>query len=184
MRLHRLSAALLALGVLTIASPARAQERGDVGISMGFPGAIGLPYHITDRLAIRPELSLSFASSSSDDEIALLTSESSTVGVGVSGIFYLHRWDKLRTYVSPRYSYIWSKSTSESIFSGESEGKIRSHAFTAVFGTQYALHDHFSVFGEVGAGVTSQHSSSSQGVVTVNTDSFSTRTAVGAIFYF
>jgi len=184
MRLRRLSAGLLALCVLTIASPARGQERGDVGISMGFPGAIGVPYHVTDRIAIRPELSLTFSSSSSDDEIALLTTESSTVGVGVSGIFYLHRWDKLRTYVSPRYSYTRSKSTSESIFSGTSEGRIRSHVFTAVFGTQYALHDHFSVFGEVGAGVTSQHSSSLQNAVTVNTDSFSTRTAVGVIFYF
>jgi hypothetical protein len=184
MRLGRTFAALLPLGVLMIASPARAQERGDVGLSMGFPGAIGLPYHVTDRFAIRPELSLSFSSSSSEDEIVRLTSESSTVGVGVSGIFYLQQWDKLRTYVSPRYSYTWSKATSESIFTGPSEGKIRAHSFTAAFGTQYSLHDHFSAFGEVGAGYSSQHSSSFETDITVNTDSFSTRTAVGVIFYF
>ena len=166
------------------ARTARAQERGDAGITMGYPASAGFVYHIADRLAIRPEVSFTFSDSSSEGEATLLTTDASQIGTGVSAIVYLARYDKLRTYVSPRYTYTRAKSTSESPFSGTSRTTISAHTVAGTFGAQYALHEHFGAFGEVGVAYTSQSNRSEVIDVRVATDSFASRTGIGVIFYF
>src|SRR5437870_2920123 len=41
------------------AATAAGQERGQVGLTMGYPGSIGIIWHISDAVAVRPELSVS-----------------------------------------------------------------------------------------------------------------------------
>jgi len=184
MIVRRHSISLAVAVVLTTCQAARAQERGDAGITMGYPASVGFVYHVSNRVAVRPELSLSFSSGSSESIGTLLTTESSSIGVGASGIIYLAGVDKLRTYVSPRYTYARAKATSESPFSGPNRTTISSHTIAGSFGAQYALHDRFSVFGEVGLALTSQANTSQIVDVRVENDTVSTRTGVGVIFYF
>ena len=182
-RVRRCIVALAAV-MMCAARTARAQERGDAGITMGYPASAGFVYHVTDRVAIRPEVSFSFSDSSSEGETTLLTTDSTQFGTGVSAILYLARYDKLRTYVSPRYTYARAKSTAESPFSGTTRTTIASHTVAGTFGAQYALHERFNVFGEVGVAYTSQSNTSGALDVRVETDSFASRTGVGVIFYF
>ena len=37
------------------AAPAAAQEKGNVGITMGFPASVGLLWHATEKIAVRPD---------------------------------------------------------------------------------------------------------------------------------
>jgi outer membrane protein W len=184
MRVRRYAIPLAGVVMALASGTARAQERGDSGITMGYPASVGFVYHLTDRLAVRPEVSFTFSDSSSEGTATLLTTDSTQVGTGVSVIFYLAHHDKLRTYVSPRYTYTHARSTSESPFSGTSRTTIASHTVAGTFGAQYALHDRFGVFGEVGVGYTSQSNTSGVIDVRVETDSFASRTGVGVIFYF
>src|SRR5215831_3239443 len=101
----------IAVGLLAAGS-ARAQDVPRVGITMGFPAAVGVIWNVADRLALRPELTLGGSSSSSDSTIASIlgldtgsTGDGFDVGVGLSALIYVGRWDALRTYVSPRFSY-------------------------------------------------------------------------------
>jgi hypothetical protein len=144
---------LLAVGVLAVLAvpaPARAQEKGKVGITMGYPAAVGVLWHATENIAIRPEFTFSFSSADSDTG----ESDGSAVSVGVSALFYISRSDNLATYVSPRYSYLHS--TSEAEFEGPQfiedsiESSTNGHAFAGSFGAQYFLGTRFSVFGELG----------------------------------
>ena len=55
-------------GTLSSPSPslggtsADAQEKGKTGVTLGYPASIGLLWHVTDRIAIRPEFSFAFTS--------------------------------------------------------------------------------------------------------------------------
>ena len=97
---------LCVLAGLLIATPVTAlgQEKGQVGLTMGYPASVGLVWHVAERVAVRPEFS--FSKSTSDaEEIIDASSSGWTLGVGISGLFYVSRADNLRTYVSPRYTY-------------------------------------------------------------------------------
>ena len=107
------SAYLAGLGVLLgglMATPASAQEAGDVGVTVSAPSAIGVIWHVTPRVAIRPDLSFSF--NESDAEVGTDIS-SQSFSLGGSVLFYTGRWDNLQTYVTPRLSYSWSSSSIE-----------------------------------------------------------------------
>ena len=64
------SAYLAGLGLLLVgltATPASAQEAGDVGVTVSAPSAIGIIWHVTPRVAIRPDLAFSFSESDAED---------------------------------------------------------------------------------------------------------------------
>ena len=177
---------MLTVGVLAVPSRAAAQTADHpVGITMGYPASIGLIWHVSDRVAVRPELSFSHLHGEAESSSGFETeSDSWTIGVGASALIYVGEWDKLRAYVSPRYSYTRAKSSSDSNFPFEtSESKTTSHSFAGYFGAQYALSDRFSAFGEVGFGLTDQSGSTGLGT-RVSSTIWSTRTGVGVIFYF
>ena len=184
---------------LTVFSTGRAgaQERGDVGITMGYPAAVGVLFHISDSLAIRPEASFTTASS----DITLTSSSSTLYGVGISALLYVKRWDALRAYVVPRYAYQHGTSTSTldlnlpvtlpiNLPDVETKTTIDQHSFGGAFGAQYALHAHFGVFGEVGGAYTISKTSSSLSIPLPDSrsnptgHSFALRSSAGVIFYF
>ena len=108
-------AAWMSAAVVVLAGPdVIAQERGQVGLTMGYPTAIGVVWHATDRVGIKGEFS--FALSSSEIEATGLLSaretDTDTFGVNVAGLFYVSRNDNVSTYFSPRFAY--TKITTES----------------------------------------------------------------------
>jgi hypothetical protein len=201
---------LISVSFLVVASAASAQDVGQVGVTMGFPASIGVIWHATDRIAVRPEIG--FSRNSTEGTLSNTTGD--TVNVGASLLYYLRRWDSVRTYVSPRYSYSHvsnsgssgstslslSGSTSTSLFSSDSSSGT--HTLSASYGVQYMPSPHFAVYGEAGlsfshANSTSQTSLSASitsvsGIVTSATSppslstvtQWSTRGGVGVTLYF
>src|SRR5262249_50887099 len=101
--------------VLSVGANALAQDAGQVGVLLGYPSAVGVIWHVTDNVAVRPEIS--FAPGSTENPVIssglplpglsddLGDTSTTAVTAGVSGLFYFGQWDKLRAYVSPRYTY-------------------------------------------------------------------------------
>ena len=173
--------------------PASAQERGDVGLATGYPGAIGVVWHASERLAIRPDFTFSRTTSENESgPTAGLETTGWSLGVGVSALFYTGGVGSLRTYVSPRVAYARLSTTSEaSASTSPSESTTNTWQFAGTFGAQYAIGERFSVFGE--AGLAYSHGTSTfrvgglpAGVEPGETtnQTFGTRTAVGVVLYF
>lgn len=85
--------ALLALGlVLGAVATAHAQEPGRVGLTIAHPAAVGFVWHATDRVAIRPDLSVSRTRSETEGTLGPFVTSSTargwSVGVGVHSLIY------------------------------------------------------------------------------------------------
>lgn len=166
--------------VVVSARPSNAQDVGHVGLTMAFPAAVGVTWQATDRLAIRPDFQFSQSASGS------LTSSSISTAVGVSALFYVRKWDNLRTYLSPRFGYLHSSVT----FTGSavSPPSQDQYSYAGSFGAEYQLHRRFAVFGE--AGLTYSHTVSdnpsgfSGASLSTTGHIWGTRAGVGAIVYF
>jgi hypothetical protein len=198
--------------VVLLAAPVGAQEHGQVGLSMGYPASVGIVWHVADRVALRPEISFVQSSTvttatstltftgpfgpQTQTTQAQFTTDSTTVGTGVSGLFYLWKRDSLSAFVTPRYAY--SRGTGTTVASGvaatPTEITTSNHFVSGSFGAQYALGRRFSVFGEIGLGYidtrvdnASAASVSPNGSSTISETSshgVSTRSGAGVVFYF
>jgi hypothetical protein len=202
---RRAIAAAVVIVALGGASTAFAQDPGKVGLTMGYPSAVGLMIHLGDWLAIRPEFafsqnSLETETSSSATSLQLNESDIWSYGVGISALFYLSDDDNLRTYLSPRFLYTRSATDTTSPGSGSLptlETKIRGSGFSiaASFGAQYSLNRRFSVFGELGGAYndseTTATGTGSSGIpipISIRTSSsgsgWGLRSGAGVIWYF
>jgi hypothetical protein len=76
---------------LSASATAEAQEAGQVGIVAASSASIGAIWHISDSVAVRPEVGFSIASS--DDEFS---ADSKGVSVGGSVLFYVSKWEQVR----------------------------------------------------------------------------------------
>jgi len=176
---------LLLLSLTALAPPAAAQERGQTGLTMGYPASLGVIWHATDKIVIRPDISMS--RTSSESETSFFGESSSldgwSVSVGASGLFYLRKWDTVRSYVSPRLAFGRSSFDTSSDF-GPSTAKSIS-AFLS-FGVQYTPVRKFSVFGETGYGFSRGTSETDTpiGSTSSTSHSWNSRSGVGIIFYF
>ena len=52
---------------LLSAAVSEAQEKGQSGLTMGYPGSIGFLWHPTDRVGIRPEIAFGLSSTDSSN---------------------------------------------------------------------------------------------------------------------
>jgi outer membrane protein with beta-barrel domain len=151
---------------------------------MAYPAAAGLILHVGDRVAVRPDLS--FSNTSLQTTPSGTTQHSSTIGAGISALFYLTRWEALRAYVSPRYGYSYTWGTSSIVTNSTSHSS--STAITGSFGAQYALGDRFSVFAETGVGYNTTkntiESASLLAAINNKMHGWATRSGLGAILYF
>src|SRR5258708_25688508 len=161
---------LAAIGIGLIAPAAAAQDDPRVGITMGYPASVGIIWQMNDRVALRPEVTAQKASAEFTtttsfpvggtiaSTTATSTSDTWQVGVGVSALFYLTTHDALRTYVSPRWSYIRTSSSNSSSSlppPSQTTGSVGNGQFVSgSFGAQYALGQRFGLFGEVGLAYT------------------------------
>jgi hypothetical protein len=151
---------------------------------MGYPAAVGVVWHVSDSVAVRPEIA--FSTSSTDTDFG---ADTTTVSGGASGLFYVATWDRVRAYVSPRFSY--ARSTSDSTGTIGIASKNSTYTVVGSFGAQYTPHKRFAVFGETGLGYSRSKASTTTLVVpivlpatTSTLTSFGTRSGVGVIFYF
>ena len=189
MRIVRL-ASVVPLLLLGSAANSLAQEAGDVGLSMGYPSNVAFIWHVTDRVAIRPEISFAWSSLETEIDTPIeggeLKSDTFTTSFGVSGLFYFGTTDRLRPYVAPRFVYSRASIDSEAPFTPDIDSTDDGYQFSGSFGAQYGISDRFGVFGEVGVAYSSMSSQfgSSPLVIERETRSFGTRTAVGVTFYF
>ena len=186
MRIRRLL--LLAAGVLFAASgTAAAQDGGKAGVTIAYPSSIGLIWHVTDTVAIRP--AFSFAHSDSDSTISTNDNHSNSFGVDLGVLFYLKKYDNVRTYVSPRFSYSRTSSTSTP---SSAQGPLPEITITGtstggagVFGAQYSPSRRFSVFGEVGIAFSQRNTNTGSNTIIgdLKSHTWGTTAGVGVIFY-
>jgi hypothetical protein len=185
-------AILVALAILVAPVAAAAQQSGDIGVTTGYPSAIGLLWHASDRIAIRPDLTFSWQSSEDADDRAELEDSRTSLGFGISGLFYTSDSDNLRTYLSPRFSYTRSRADIEFSDTQTAETDADSYQISGSFGAQYTLGTRFSIFGEAGIAYSWFDATSISGLDIPRVDNtdedrgkaFGTRTAVGIVFYF
>lgn len=174
---------LLGCGVAT----ARAQDDHRFGLTMGYPTAVGVLWHVTDRIAIRPEIDasrVSFRTERSSTVIPIPQEDEATarsVRPGVSALFYLARRDDLRLYLSPRYSHSFNDNSQ----TGTSE--TTTWLFSGSIGAQHQLGSRFAVFGELGI----EYGRSKIRISdlpflssTTRTTSIGSRSGVGVVLYF
>ena len=152
---------------------------------MGYPTAVGVLWHVTDRVAIRPEIDFSRQSVSSAGNTPLgpLTEESTTTVIrpGLSALFYLTRQEDLRLYISPRVAYTATES-SESV-----AGSTSTYLVSGSFGAQHRLGSRFAVFGELGVEYSRSRfdlSALSLFATTTRRSSITTRSGAGIVLYF
>jgi len=184
----------LAMGVLLgviAAAPATAQEAGDVGLTMGYPAAVGVVWHITDAIALRPDVTVSTSSTESTSTtsgfgggatlVSTTTSTSWTTSVGLSALFYLKTIDRVRLYLAPRAAYLRTTIDIDDdqplagTFDNESDGFVAAGAF----GAQFNAH-------ELGLQYTSQTSTSAFALTRNRSENRTAglRSAVGVTLYF
>jgi hypothetical protein len=197
---------VLGLVVITLtmaANTASAQDEPRIGITMGYPASIGVVWHVTDRIALRPEMSVSSSTNdltaTSTISVGGTTVTNSTTNsndnwqllAGASALFYLTRHENLRTYVSPRWAYTRVESTSSNTSSpGISDSAGNVQFVSGSLGAQYALGRRFSVFGEIGLGYTHTTSAptnvspASTLLTTSTTNTIATRSGAGVVLYF
>jgi hypothetical protein len=145
--------------VLFSATRATAQERDRFGLVMGHPASVGVIVPVATWLSLRPDVSVLRVSTKSPTvrlingtvvDVSDSTFITWNVTVGVSALFYVGRWDNLRTYVSPRFAFLKTAQSSTVPETLEmSSGQI-GYLTSGSFGARYTLGLHFGVFGEVG----------------------------------
>jgi hypothetical protein len=169
------------------AGSASAQDKGRVGVAASVPGySIAAIWHVTEAIAIRPEVGLSRSyqeypyHTTLDSPPITATTTSLTTSVGVSGILFVATHESLRTYVSPQVAYTRSSRTQ----AGSPLPDTTSSGYSAggAVGAQYAIGHRFAAYGELG--IEYEHTPNSGGIPNHNENSISTRSAVGVIMYF
>ena len=191
---RRRVAPALTVAALLVASSASAQspsqsgtsEPNRVGITMGYPclDRRDLGNQRPSCAAARGVVQRRHQRSVGAGRVGT-SSDTWTVAIGVSALYYVGKWDALRTYIAPRFSYSRGTTSVDSSFGGENDLKSEGIAINGLFGAEYSLHRRFSVFGEVGAGFSSGETNSSTPIeARTESSSFGTRTGVGVIFYF
>ena len=175
---HACVAGLALLVCGAIAEPAAAQDAGDKGLTVSAPSAIGLIWHVTPKMAVRPELSFSLGGSDGGGTTPDISNHSFTLAG--SALLYMARWENLQTYVSPRLSYSWAGTSIDQGVETSQDG----WSAAGSFGAQYSLGERFAVFAEAGVAYAGSNWETSLTSNDRSSWTFGTRTQIGATVYF
>jgi hypothetical protein len=159
------------------AVPAGAQDHGKIGITLGYPAAVGVLWPVSDAVAIRPDFRIS---GSSTDPAG---TSSWTLGAGVSALLYMRAVENVRPYFSPRIDY--QRSSLEITALGIEQSRASdAWGVAGSFGAEYRPNRKLGVFGEAGFGY-SRLKTAPLSTFTVETvgHGWGTRAGVGVIFY-
>ena len=110
-------------------------------MTLAYPGSIGFIWHAGDSVAIRPDFV--FSHSSTDPTVATSGSHGNLFGIDISVLFCLKKYDNVRAYISPRFTYSRNSSTSTPVSSVQAalpEVTITSSSTggAGMFGAQYS----------------------------------------------
>ena len=187
MRIRRLL--ILTAGLFfAVTGTAGAQEAGKAGITIAYPASIGVIWHATDTVAIRP--AFSFAHNTSDVSTGPGESDSANIALDLGVLFYLKKYDNVRTYVSPRFTYLRTTTTVTPNTTQTTQPETRTitngTGGAGTFGAQYSPSSRFSVYGEVGLAFSHRHTEvdSNPAAGSVKSNTWSTTSGVGVIVYF
>jgi opacity protein-like surface antigen len=197
----RTAVGALALALCSTSAFAQQQRQPAVGVVMGYPAAIGVLWNVSDRFALRPEVSVTRSTADSTTAGAapivssLASSDTWSTGIGLSALWYFTSGDALRTYVSPRFAYSRATNTNSNTTTSGSSTITGTNAVSATYagsgsiGAQYSLHRRFAVFGELGityTDVETETTSSNSPAFVVDTTgkTISVRSGVGVIVFF
>jgi hypothetical protein len=126
---------------------ASAQDAPKAGLVITSSSSVGILWHASERVALRPEIGYTQARVTNSEIDA--ESNQRNVAAGFSLLFYTGPREDVRFYWSPRYVYSRSSSNSSS-FVGDSESVLTTHTVSLSVGAQYDAHERFGVFGELG----------------------------------
>lgn len=177
--------------MILAAGSAAAQQRGQIGVTMGYPASIGLIWHASEHLAIRPEVSFGFSSGEVTTALSspllggtvVTTNDTSVVSPGLSALYYLQNLDQLKIYLSPRFVYSRTRTdthVSQGVFGG-SELTGSTYTYSGSFGAHFSPHRRFGVFGEIGVAFLDTHNTSTISVT--ESHQIVSRGGVGIVFY-
>jgi hypothetical protein len=174
----------LFLGLAFIASTSvfASVKGGKLGVNFSYAAStpsFGAWWHITDMIAITP--SVGYTNKTTTYSASETASSDLVFGIGVP--IYLAKFNILDMYVSPAFSYTTS-STKTTTAAGSASGTSSALGFSASLGLQVALNDQIHFFGELGFGYSKNDPGSTTATTGPTTTIGTTRTAVGAIFYF
>jgi hypothetical protein len=198
-----------ALLFLVASTDASAQPARTIGVTMAYPASVGVLWQVSERFAVRPDVSVAWTSTDSSSTVSTgpvpplvfeTSSDGYTVGFGASALWTVARWDALRAYVTPRVGYRRSSSTVTTTTTGLPPGvivgispvterttKTTGYEVGGSFGAQYSLSERLALFGEVGFNYSSLESPvdlSALQSTTIEARSVGTRSGVGVIFFF
>ena len=152
----------LTAALMLVSGLAGAQEAGKTGLTMAYPGSIGVIWHASDAVAIRPGFTFNHTSG---ENAAGNDNHSWGLGLDLGVVFYLRKYDNVRTFVSPLFSYTRTSISATPISTSGSLPQITSHndatAGAGTFGAQFFATPHFSVYGEAGIGFSHHDTTSS-----------------------
>ena len=101
-------------------------------------------------------------------------------------LIYLKKYDDLRTYFTPRFTYAHGSSTSEAsgpVTNPTATSTLNAYGFAGSFGGEYSLGRKFAVFGEVGFGFSHQTTKTSVLPSELTGNAWGSRAGVGVIFF-
>jgi hypothetical protein len=183
--MRHLTVLVLLIASLLCARQASAQDAGSLGVTMGYPASVGLLWHVTERVALRPELLFNHSSTETETTlpIGLNTSASSNLVVGLSALFYVAKRDMTRAYLVPRYGFSKSRTSSNAVITQlDFESTSTIHSFGMSFGAQHLLGEHFGIYGELG--LSYERLTTELPTADAHGDAFGTRSGVGVALYF
>lgn len=190
----------LMAGLVFIAALAAAQEARKLGLNLRIDPAprIGLSYHISGRLALRPSIGFVQTSVEADSEAEarlpgeprkVKTEKNAThLSFGLGLHYYVLKAENFSVYSGLNVNY--ARNTSDLSVDKkkdiERNGSGNIWQGSAVLGVQTPLNEHFSLFGEVGFGCTYQ---TFERKAKAKTDGTSkswglANSGIGLIFYF
>jgi hypothetical protein len=190
-------AAAVLVVVMGWSQTAAAQDE-KVGLTMGYPTAVGILWQVSESVAVRPEFSWTRLSVDNQGTFAQSTTDSSGVGFAISALVRLRQWGAVRSYVAPRFEV--AHTTFETVLESPSffppgfvsrvlETTATSYEGGGSIGVQASPAPHFGVFGEVGLmfgrTTTTEDASALQSERnTTRGNSVGIRSAVGVILFF
>lgn len=188
--------AAVALSILMSPSPADAQPARTIGVTMGYPAGVGLLWHVSDRVGLRPDVTVSrgttdttTTASGFGGPVSTTSSQSDwTVSTGISVLVTLGEVDRLRIYAVPRVAYLRAKTSNDAStgslgnYGSTTDGVIASGGI----GAHYRLGDRVAIFGE--SGVQYQRQTFETGYSTARSKAtlsvVGLRSALGLVVYF
>jgi hypothetical protein len=181
---------------LALALPAAAVEQGQVGlqVEVGSRRTIGLTYHATETLALRPAVFFQRVTAEQtpslidpDKPLVVFESDDTSFGGQMEVDYFLRPQRNLAPYLAATVSYSHVNTAYPVPQAGSlilRNGNLHNVTAGAGFGVQYAVTEAFHLFGQVGLSYSAGERFTVNGVK-LHSHSWTTSTsAIGLVFYF